>query len=443
MKHIKGYNDYILNEATADIVFHFTGIANIINILSENEMMLSPAVGIRADQEVNKNKFYYLSMTTTGAVNTGYARSISDKGKVRIVFDGRKLKQNFKTGRVDYWQAARQPDGTKDGFDRAHRFNEMEDRIFSDKPAIENVNRYINRIDILIEDSEVSDSIRHIQYLANQKGIALNVYIKKDHINLNLTDKAVKVEPLAEIELNDRKLSFYVTRLLSLLFYKNEELTTTVLNTLTSDFGEIVEAKSIDRYRLNSIDFLHGVNADIGNVRSSGNKAERYVLDELFKDMKRNKCRNLQDYIDYKYWLGKYSPASVKQDMITVLEKTFDEVVVKYMDSFYSFYVDTDGYERKPVTQSVEVAKVIRDKKNRILQYIKGIDIENEYSFRIADGLKELLKLTEQEKKSIENVEYNEDVEDVLSDLENRLLYVKSDVYDAYYDGVNKMKEQD
>jgi hypothetical protein len=52
-----------LNEGLSDIVYHFTNLSNIIEILEDNRFQLSTNLGSDADQWTSKNKFYFFSTT--------------------------------------------------------------------------------------------------------------------------------------------------------------------------------------------------------------------------------------------------------------------------------------------------------------------------------------------------------------------------------------------
>jgi hypothetical protein len=135
----------ILNEGASDILYHFTYMNNLFNILKNNELSLTAAIGSKSDYNINKNKFYYLS--TTRSKSSGYK-----KGDVKIVLDGRKIKQNNKITPVDYWQWSKNRNDydSESAYSSALTSLEQEDRIVSDKPIIENAIKYIIEIHILI-----------------------------------------------------------------------------------------------------------------------------------------------------------------------------------------------------------------------------------------------------------------------------------------------------
>ena len=143
----------ILKEIASPRIYHFTRYANLIGILKNNTFNTTNTLGTKTDREHNAGKFYFFSTQRSGHGELGYAKF---KSQVRIVLDGRKLNQNFKAKPVDYWGAPRDP---KDAVNRHQmlRNNEMEDRFMLDEPEIRNASKYIERVDVYLDDMEGQD----------------------------------------------------------------------------------------------------------------------------------------------------------------------------------------------------------------------------------------------------------------------------------------------
>ena len=120
----------VVSEGITDVVFHKTPIDRAADIMKTNKFMTSVAFGTPSDKEKNKGKLYFLS-TARSPTSQYYAGLPS----VTFKLDGRKLGQRSKAAAVDYWG---------DGYE----IDEMEDRVFTDKPFIEPAMDYITEVHI-------------------------------------------------------------------------------------------------------------------------------------------------------------------------------------------------------------------------------------------------------------------------------------------------------
>lgn len=222
---------FLMNEALSSKVYHFTSIKSAFNILKTNEMFCQSSLATSADDYSDKYKFY-VSFTRVKSPKEGFGyNSYKRKSFARIEFDGDKLNNNFNGRPVDYWNNdsltnkrkymkdvtnqkaykyvpydgndnvdAKDMDGVYKydfkypredsplyaSFDgkiykkeqiipddiQHHVFNEIEDRIQTNKPIIENINKYITRVDILIDrDSENKDDIVYARNLSFSKWV--------------------------------------------------------------------------------------------------------------------------------------------------------------------------------------------------------------------------------------------------------------------------------
>ena len=192
-------------------------------------MFCQSSLATSADDYSDKYKFY-ISFTRVKSPKEGFGYNLYKSSSfARIEFDGDKLNNNFSGRPVDYWNSDALSGKRKymkdvtnqkaykyvpyDGNDNVdaedingfyksdfkypkedsplyasfdgkiykkeqiipddiqhHVFNEIEDRIQTNKPIIENINKYITRVDILIDrDSENKDDIVYARYLSFSK----------------------------------------------------------------------------------------------------------------------------------------------------------------------------------------------------------------------------------------------------------------------------------
>ena len=86
----------LLESTTRGEVYHFTYA--IDGILKSNSMNLSSSISTNADSYGSKP--FFLSLSRTGSPKLGWGK----KGRIfRIVLDGNKLNNNFKSIPLDYW----------------------------------------------------------------------------------------------------------------------------------------------------------------------------------------------------------------------------------------------------------------------------------------------------------------------------------------------------
>jgi len=268
----------------SDIVYHFTSITAATNILTENVIKLTFISG--AD-DVNKpdKKYYYLSTTRSrvGSYHTGHYVG------VLLKLNGRKLRDNYVGGPVDYWG----PEFRK----VAPSKNEMEDRLWSDKPFIKDAIKYIDEVHVYfdnkvgIEDYD-KRQIRKLLIEAKKKGIPTFVYPTQKAANLLDKRKAI---PLSKIDLKTRKPINYGLSL------KRGDWLASWLELYEKDKKEYLSEKAIrDIRRLYAIDGMSSFFADVHNQKK-GSPALHKIVEILKKE-----DWTITDFYKHlqKKWLG-------------------------------------------------------------------------------------------------------------------------------------------
>lgn len=125
-----------LDEGFSPVLYHGTDFNSFMNILKNNQFRLSPAFTKEIEAKYS-NKLYYMSAARNRSAP--YHRD-PIQPSVLLILDGRKLSSRFSGLPMDYWgPEMRKINPT--GF-------EQEDRIVSDKPAIDNAMSYVRQVDI-------------------------------------------------------------------------------------------------------------------------------------------------------------------------------------------------------------------------------------------------------------------------------------------------------
>lgn len=170
----------ILNERVSDIVYHFTTLDALINIINTGDLKFSSYIVSAKEKNFQiPNHYFYLSLTRQASPNVGYANKMNTStsggdlsafgvipaketlkkdGYTQGNFDANEddildkikgynpyVKKNFTNGRI-YVNYDKNQTKTRNDIVKG---SQTEDRIFSKEPLLENAYNYILRIDIL------------------------------------------------------------------------------------------------------------------------------------------------------------------------------------------------------------------------------------------------------------------------------------------------------
>ena len=274
----------LLSESVSSIVYHYTGLYNAAQILSDARFRLAASPGTKTELDLQKgNKPYYLS--TTRSKVGDYTLHQFYKDGVVVVLNGDWFNQRYKGGPVDYWGRNRsQGDGLKG------RYKEMEDRVFSDEPYIpfpKHPKDLIKEIHILYlpdNDTRRNQYMRILLTRAKQMGISHYVY--EDEAAFVLQDKR-KAKPitkefiaaLANPEIQkigtgwpDRPSRDYLKGYREIYYAKDKES--------LSKEGRT----AVDRVLYHLSDAYSGLEADIHNLKSSADPSLVKLI-AIFKKM--------------------------------------------------------------------------------------------------------------------------------------------------------------
>jgi hypothetical protein len=178
-------------EGISNTVYHYTQPKSLVSILETDTIKASQTLDDR-DEDLNRGYTYFIS--TARNLNSNYFSNELDG--VIIEIDGEKLSRNLRGGPVDYYGIQKE------------RKKEFEDRIFLNKPTVENFKKYIKRIYFMINKNSDMQILREIKTgieLCKKIGIQYNFLVRSD---LNVR-KDIRGVPYSKKEIIWRISDYY------------------------------------------------------------------------------------------------------------------------------------------------------------------------------------------------------------------------------------------
>lgn len=458
MKYIKHF------ESLTDTIYHFTFANKLINILKTNQINLTPIFGTNADLEINHGKMFTLSLTTSRSSNIGYAASLPKQELVRITFDGRKLNYIFKSKRVDYWQHSKDPKSydkidsndpkvLKNFYKHISRQNELEDRIISDKNTIKIANKYIHKIEILNIDIEKAETIK---WYCDSLNIPIYVYDQEKYFDASYIDKAIKIKPkLNDIKSDRNEPLFYIENILGLLTYKDPELETKIFNDISKNFNIDIDAlkkknediKNKNNYYLNIGDFyvtdkVYALSANIHNLKSTTNELFRYIIHQFALDMKKNKSKNIKEYITYKIWKGKKTQKDFNKELNDKIQNLIDKTYSNELSERKISYYDENGNYHDNIFDYKPISDILNEYVSNIKNYCSNYILKNDdmFKYNYVLSTSELKKLLIGIDEEIKNIIYDYDnisIDDIKSVVQN-IIWEIDNIYYKEIESIQK-----
>lgn len=445
-------------EGASDILYHFTYTDSLLNILIENEFSLTSAIGSSSDYNINKKKFFYFS--TTRSRSTGFK-----KGDVKIVLDGRKLKNNNKITPVDYWAWSkdRKDYNTDNDYSNALQSTEQEDRIVSDKATIPNAINYINEIHIFNDPlviNNVNKRLKQIIDICKENNITLFIYDNKQNW-LN------QIKPISnDIEINtedesdtDEKYNsdYFEYEIASALAYNDLDNYNIIKNYLNDDekikkLDKVLKDR-IDRcFRINSFYFDDGItsiNNDIGNIRKKSDKNSKFLLLLLVKEFKKYNVQTIKEYIKKKQFTNKKTLEDYKKDLKKFLVSKMLSEYVDGLDYKFNNYIEIDGKYYNHGYDSEEILKVIYDYIIKIREYLDSVIFSEDDIFKYfytldGDYIKKYIGFEDIKLSDKINItDSYEDVEDIDKKFKDLIyLYLIQPISASYYEKIQSLKDE-
>lgn len=241
----------------------------------------------RTDYKKRRKNIYYMSFSRNKSDD--YRRLTSDRnigGDTTLVINGRQLSQDGYSGRaIDYWGPTFRRDITK-----LPLKDEMEDRLFYDKPHIENASKYVQEIHVYMgtsPDDRLVRKLRKIKLVGSRKNIPVFLYDSFKEYNLLTKREGDRSILKRRLEPEERRMSYPARN----IFAPHIEL-------LMTDDYENLSTEAKREYRtLVSIDGVRPLSADIHNSRT--NPQTRPMLDRFISHLQDKNIGNLEEYKRY------------------------------------------------------------------------------------------------------------------------------------------------
>jgi hypothetical protein len=302
MKLFEEYVKELISEGLSPILYHKTTIDAAVKILNSDEFMTSVAFGTEADRIQNKGKFYYFSTMRSPVGDYGTFPGVTFR------LDGKSLQNKFKGFAMDYWG----PEFRKMGK------NEMEDRIVTNLPFIENASKYILdiHVGIGIDDKKhrewMISGVEHLSKEAMSRGIPLYVYPSEASYKILSKSKAMTFDDWinafeGEIEPTDPAYLEYEKRYGNRKDSYLEELVALIkaVQARTTSKGIDISGLDTSSYSLYSKikynswpkEIATGIKSSIHNNKSS--PANRILIAYISKFMQMIGASSIEDLIIY------------------------------------------------------------------------------------------------------------------------------------------------
>jgi len=457
---MKGYikkllREGLINESATPILYHFTRLIKLENILKSNELMLTTNVGTPAD--ANKtNKYYYVSFSTSKSIGHGYGTQFTTESSVRIKFDGTKLNNNYKFQPIDYWQNPRTPDLMKNNKNN----DEMEDRLISNKNSVPNINKYIISIDIFA--NKITDTLYN---LIKNSGIKVNFYGNAKDFGVGDESRVITPE-IVKDERESRESRGYNSdygSLISLITYRNDKINQeSILNRLKNEYGIDEDRLEIIRNEINKFDdkiayyfkpyysdvHMRDISISLSNMihnnKSNSDKVIRYLIQLLVNDYKQYNPKSFFDYINKKMNKGKISNESINIELNkgvnNLIKVKFKELI---SDNSYGAYLNSGDYIDN-IMEYGPVKTFLENKVKEISKYVSNYILNNnnmykDYYLISSSELKHLFVNNDDYGKALGEL----NTEDVDSrSISNIIYHLINEIDDFVYDEVTNYKEE-
>lgn len=206
----------IILERLSGRLYHFTSLEGLLKIIDNKWTFKLSSSDKEEEENIRHSKKYFISFTRQKDYRIGFPaavyNSVYNSIVVRIEFNGDLLNNNFEGYAVDYFKGAKHNYFKQKVVNKVQWDNESEDRLFSDKPIIEGIDKYITRIDILCLDEEDFEEWSNELSLLLSKSDRIYIYNNgKDFIrqNNNTINKFL-INNMIKVQINEDDIRYMV-----------------------------------------------------------------------------------------------------------------------------------------------------------------------------------------------------------------------------------------
>jgi hypothetical protein len=289
----------------SDVVFHATSIYNLSSILKENRLMTTLQIATPSESSElipRLNKYFYF-LSTMRNLSSDYKAAYNKYSYIQL--DGKKISESFAGEPFDYWQN--------------NKTSEQEDRIITNLPYVEGVDKYINKILIYFKIKNLNSyedisnldikTLEDIKDFSEKLGI--DVYVFENFSDLRLRNIkrsrsiqdtiSILKEDISKNKIQYREIPDFPVREIG----DDNYWVQYVMN--IKNFSEKVLSGNIDRSIFNSRlwkdfsndyyvnDIKRALKNELHNIRA---KPEyRKYLDSFVRIMKKYSIKNIDDLI--------------------------------------------------------------------------------------------------------------------------------------------------
>lgn len=207
----------IILERLSSKLYHFTSLDGLFNIIENNWEFRLTSIDDEEDGSIHHSKKYFISFTRQKDYRIGFPAAVYNSASepiiIRIEFNGDLLNNNFEGYAVDYFKGAKHNYFKQKKVNKFQHDTESEDRLFTNKPIIERIDRYITRIDVLCLDEEELEgwSVELSYLLRNCDRIYIynngNDFIRQNDNTIN----KFLVNNMAKVQISENDIRHMVT----------------------------------------------------------------------------------------------------------------------------------------------------------------------------------------------------------------------------------------